>query len=97
MNAASDLSHQTLRVKVATYWVFSKPRIWMVFALEGLAGSLLAWSDSRAFPWFSVAAGVVTIALAAAGAEALTNVLDRSMDSVMPRTRSRPLPRGMMA
>lgn len=88
------LSPPILRTSVRTYWNFSKPRIWLIFVLEGLAGSALAWHASGVFPWFWVGVAMMAIALAAAGAEALTNVLDRSMDAVMLRTRMRPLPRG---
>jgi protoheme IX farnesyltransferase len=94
MTDVHGLLPQTLRVKVATYWTFSKPRIWIAFALEALVGSLLAWSASGAFPWVVVMVGIMAIVLAAAGAEALTNVLDRAMDAVMQRTRTRPLPSG---
>ena len=77
-----------------TYWNFSKPRVWLIFVLEGLAGSVLAWHTSGVFPWLWVGVAMMAIARAAAGAEALTNVLDRSLDAVMLRTRMRPLPRG---
>ncbi len=94
VHGVHGLSRKTLRARTIVYWNFTKPRIWAVFALEGLAGSMLAKSASEIFPWLPVVTAVLAIALAAAGAEALTNVLDRNMDAVMRRTHTRPLPRG---
>lgn len=96
MTVVDGLQPRGLRVNLATYWVLSKPRIWLVFALEGLAGSLLAWHAPDAFPWLAVFTVVTAIALGGAGAESLTNVLDRTIDAAMLRTRARPLPRGMI-
>ena len=80
--------------QVTEYWALSKPRIWMVFAVEGAVGSMLAWAPPMPFPWVRVSAVILVMAWGAAGAEALTNVLDLAMDRVMQRTHTRPLPSG---
>ncbi len=82
--------------KVTCYWTLSKPRIWTVFAVEAWVGSMLAWAPPVPFPWVRVLAVILAIAWAAAGAEALTNVQDLSMDRIMQRTHSRPLPTGLV-
>lgn len=78
----------------ATYLAFTKPRIWVVFALEAAAGAMLAWHGPTPLPSRGMFGAVAAVALAAAGAECLTNVIDRSIDARMERTSDRPLPSG---
>ncbi|MCL5447124.1 MAG: UbiA family prenyltransferase [Actinobacteria bacterium] len=80
------------RSKVSVYWQYTKPRIWMLFTVEGFAGAMLAWNHTGPFPLVRAIGVVAMVALGAIGAEAFTNVIDRDMDARMERTKSRPLP-----
>ena len=79
----------------ATYLAFTKPRIWVVFAVEAAAGAMLA-SPAPGLVSRGLVGAVGAVALAGAGAECLTNVIDRSIDARMQRTRNRPLPSGAL-
>ncbi|MHB8263512.1 MAG: UbiA family prenyltransferase [Acidimicrobiales bacterium] len=80
------------RSKVSLYWQYTKPRIWVLFTVEGLAGAMLAWNHTGAVPLIPTLGVVAMIALGAIGAEAFTNVIDKDMDARMERTKCRPLP-----
>ena len=77
-------------------WEVTKPRVVLMLTLEGIAGALLAagraWQEH--LPGLVVAALVVW--LASAGAEAVTNVVDRDIDAQMSRTRTRVLAAGRL-
>jgi protoheme IX farnesyltransferase len=74
------------------YWELGKPRI-VVLLLVTTACAMFA-AAGRDLPWGVLVATVVGGALSAAGANALNQVLDRDVDAVMDRTRSRPLVTG---
>ncbi|MCL4433937.1 MAG: heme o synthase [Actinobacteria bacterium] len=80
------------RSKASVYWQYTKPRIWMLFTVEGFAGAMLAWDHTGPFPLVRAIGVIAMVALGAIGAEAFTNVIDRDMDARMERTKSRPLP-----
>lgn len=77
-------------------WEVTKPRVVLMLTLEGVAGALLAagraWQEH--LPGLVVAAVIVW--LASAGAEAVTNVVDRDIDAQMSRTRTRVLAAGRL-
>jgi protoheme IX farnesyltransferase len=82
------------RIPVRTYLVFVKPHIDLTFILVALTGALLGWVRSGPFPLMPVLAVAGAVAFLSAGAECWTNILDRDMDALMPRTAKRPLPSG---
>ena len=78
----------------AAYLSLTKPRLLPLVLLSGLPGLLLAagrWPDSTL-----VVATLLGTALAAGAANALNCYLERESDSLMERTRRRPLPAGAL-
>jgi len=81
--------------KLGLYWRLTKPRIWGLLVFTGVAGMLVAYREIRATPSpYALILGAVAITLGSASANVLTNYHDRDIDSIMERTRSRPLPSG---
>lgn len=80
--------------QVCTYIRYTKPRVWILLVYTAIIGSIVAVSNFSAgsIPLIFLAASAIT--LGSAGSEALTNYIDRDMDSIMSRTRNRPLPSG---
>ena len=76
------------------YLQLTKPRIVALITFTALVGTLLAPSASS--KWNALLWGSLGIALAAACAATLNQVLDRRIDEQMARTRARPLPSGML-
>ncbi|MBI2867891.1 MAG: protoheme IX farnesyltransferase [Chloroflexi bacterium] len=75
---------------LADYLTLMKPRIIALLLVTALGGMLLA---AKGFPHLTVTASVlVGGALAAGGANAINHFMDRDIDGVMLRTRSRPVP-----
>ena len=98
MRMVSDIgSAANIRGRLRIYWQYTKPRIWLLFTVEALAGAVLGWNDAGSFPAIRAATIVLSVALAAIGAEALTNVIDKDIDAQMERTKSRPLPTGAIS
>ena len=80
------LLHSALRIALE----LSKIKISAAVALTAVAGGLL-WRGRFEWRLLGPAVGVL---LAAAGASALNQVLERRVDALMERTRGRPLPSG---
>lgn len=78
----------------ADYFELSKPRITLMVVLTTLVGYMLALRGPLVAPHlFATLAGT---ALVAAGASALNMLLERRIDALMLRTRTRPLPSGRL-
>ncbi len=92
MARETDSPVHTWKGKLVIYWQYTKPRIWLLFTLEGIVGAMLAWHHVGPFPSVRVLGVTIMVALGAMGAEAFTNVIDRDIDAKMERTKSRPLP-----
>ncbi len=79
------------RSRVASYFALTKPRIIELLLITAVPAMVLAaggWPDT----WLVVAT-LIGGSLSAGGANALNNYLDRDIDQIMRRTRSRPLAR----
>lgn len=77
------------------YWELIKPKIVLLLVFTGVAGMLVAYREAgRAPDAMQIMVGLTAIFLGSAGAEALTNYHDRDIDSIMKRTRNRPIPSG---
>ncbi len=80
--------------RIAVYFRYTKPRVWILLVYTAAIGSVVAVSAFDFQSLIFILLAVVATALGSAGSEALTNFIDRDMDSVMSRTRNRPLPSG---
>jgi protoheme IX farnesyltransferase len=84
----------TLRQTAAAYLALTKPRIISLLLITTIPAMILAkqgWPST----WLVVAT-VMGGTLAAGGANAINNYLDRDIDQLMHRTQGRPLPLGQM-
>lgn len=74
------------------YWNLTKPKVVFLIVFTALVGMLLA--ADGAVPLDILIFGLAGIGLAAASGAAINHVVDRHIDAVMERTKSRPLPTG---
>ncbi len=91
----ATLEAKALR-KARAVLAFVKPHIVVTFALMATTGSLVAAAGKPA-PILRVLAAATSVLLLSAGAECWTNILDRDIDAVMPRTARRPLVTGQVS
>lgn len=83
----------TLLIKPWTqYWDLTKPKVVYLIVFTAMVGMLMA-SDS-AVPLDIFVFGLGGIGLAAASGAAINHVVDHHIDTIMERTKSRPLPSG---
>lgn len=87
---------QTLsaRARLNEYYELTKPRVVMLIVFTAIVGMFLAvpgWP-----PWWSFLWGTVGIALQAASAAAVNQIIDRNIDARMARTCGRPLVTGTL-
>lgn len=76
-----------------TYLELTKPGITRLVTLTAGVGFFMG-SAAGAFDWWRLLHTLVGVALAASGANALNQWMERGPDALMRRTRSRPLPTG---
>jgi len=93
--AAPGTVEPTRRTSIGDYLSLTKPRIVLLLLVTTLIPMYLA-GDAPPSGWL-VLWVMLGGFLAAGGANALNQFLDRDIDHVMPRTRKRPLPGGRLA
>ena len=85
------LSYGPLR-RVRQFLALTKPRVVTLIVFTAVIGMFLATPGWP--PLDAVLFGTIGIALAAGAAAAINCLVERTIDAVMARTRTRPLPRG---
>lgn len=78
------------RLKV--YYTVTKPRVWYLLVYTAFGGFMAG--SGPVIDWVKAVHAVLAVTLAAAGSEAIANYLERDIDSIMERTRRRPIPAG---
>jgi len=76
------------------YLELTKPKVVSLITFTAMVGMFLATPGM--VPWEVLLLGSLGIALMAGSAAAINHLVDRQVDSLMARTRRRPLPRGGM-
>ena len=77
------------------YLALCKPSIVALIVFTAVVGMFM--STPGMVPWDALSFGTLGIGMAAASAAAVNHIVDRHIDSIMSRTRSRPLPRGNLS
>ena len=77
--------------RLKTFFIYTKPRIWFLLAFVAAISSLIAIRIYSLKVDELLIATIVSVSAGGAGAESLTNYIDRHMDAVMERTKNRPL------
>jgi heme o synthase len=73
------------------YYELCKPRVVALMLLTAIVGMLLATDD---IPWRILLLGTLGIGLSASAGGVLNQLIDRRIDSMMGRTKKRPIPSG---
>lgn len=87
-NDASTLAWQD-------YLELCKPKVVSLIVFTAIVGMFLA--TPAMVPWDILIFGTIGIAMAAASAAAINHVVDHKIDTVMARTKKRPLPEGKVS
>ena len=77
------------------YLVLCKPKVVSLIVFTAVVGMFLATPGM--VPWDVLLFGTVGIGLAASSAAAINHVVDHRIDSIMARTKQRPLPEGKVS
>lgn len=83
--------------KAAVYFQYTKPRVWSLLVFVACIGGIMAAKDFAETTVGLILLGTVATIFGSAGAESITNYIDRMIDSVMERTRNRPLASGRIS
>ena len=83
-----------VRASLTSYYNLCKPKVVAVMLLTAVVGMFLAVPGLP--PVDKVIFGLIGIGLAAGSAAAINHLLDEKIDSIMARTRYRPLPQGQL-
>jgi len=76
--------------RVKAYYEVTKPRVWYLLVFTALGGYIVA--AGRSIDPYLFMLTIVAVTLGSAGANTITCYIDRDIDTVMNRTRLRPIP-----
>ena len=93
--ATSKEKHLSLRTKLLQFYELTKPRVVALIIFTAVVGMFLAVEGLPPFDLFFW--GTLGIAMASAAGAAINQLFDAKADSVMKRTRLRPLPTGQLS
>ena len=77
------------------YLALCKPKVVSLIVFTAIVGMFLATPNM--VPWDVLLYGTLGIGLAASSAAAINHVIDHRIDSIMARTKQRPLPEGKVS
>ena len=80
--------------KAVVYVGFTKPKVWGLLVFVGVVSALIAIPAFNLRYLLLLTAVILALAAGSAGAESMTNYLDRDIDSRMLRTNRRPMVTG---
>lgn len=76
------------------YYELCKPRVVALMLLTSVVGMLLATDE---IPWRILLLGTIGIGLSAGAGGVINQLIDRQIDSIMGRTKNRPIPSGTVS
>ena len=90
------MERQSLKNKIADYYELTKPNVWWLLVFTAIGAMIRAGGISGEFSIqreiiFLV---ILSVTCGTAGAEAISNYIDRDIDAIMKRTKNRPIPSG---
>ena len=95
LTGTAQLTTSSLASTFRTYFVLTKPNVWWLLVFTGIGG-YFAGSQGSLDP-ITLAITAASLTAGCAGAEAVSNYIERDIDSIMARTRRRPIPSGRIS
>lgn len=87
------MNETTAKASIINYIELCKPRVVLLMILTAVVSMILA-SPMEVLPWHVIVFGSLGIGMAACAGAAVNHIIDRRIDSIMYRTKNRPLPSG---
>ena len=90
------MQSRSIRNKIADYYELTKPNVWWLLVFTAIGAMIRAGGVGEKF---SIELEIIILVIIAttcgtAGAEAISNYIDRDIDALMNRTKKRPIPTG---
>ena len=90
------MEKQSLKNKIADYYELTKPNVWWLLVFTAIGAMIRAGGISGEFSIQTeiIVLVILSVTCGTAGAEAISNYIDRDIDAIMKRTKNRPIPSG---
>ena len=90
------MERQSLKNKIADYYELTKPNVWWLLVFTAIGAMIRAGGISGEFSIQTeiIVLVMLSVTCCTAGAEAISNYIDRDIDAIMKRTKNRPIPSG---
>ena len=90
------MERQSLKNKIADYYELTKPNVWWLLVFTAIGAMIRAGGISGEFSIQTeiIVLVILSVTCGTAGAEAISNYIDRDIDAIMKRTKNRPIPSG---
>jgi protoheme IX farnesyltransferase len=94
---ASIVAPVSIATRARAYYELAKPNLSGLVVVTGILGFYLASSGLHSIDWWRFVHLSIGMALTASGACAVNMYVERDLDAIMRRTRSRPIPSGRVS
>lgn len=90
------MNKRSIRNKLSDYYELTKPNVWWLLVFTAIGAMISAGGTGDKFFVKSeiIFLVILSVTFGTAGAEAISNYIDRDIDAIMKRTRNRPIPSG---
>ena len=95
----NDMNAKSVKSVISDYYELTKPNVWwlLVFTAIGAmirAGGNYSNTNELFIPSEIIILVILSVTFGTAGAEAISNYIDKDVDALMQRTKNRPIPSG---
>ncbi len=86
----------SIKNKITDYYELTKPNVWWLLVFTAIGAMIRAGGISGEFSIQReiILLVILSVTCGTAGAEAISNYIDRDIDAIMKRTKNRPIPSG---
>ncbi len=95
----NNMNTKSIKSVISDYYELTKPNVWWLLVFTAIGAMIRAggnYSNTNEFfiPSEIIILVILSVTFGTAGAEAISNYIDKDVDALMQRTKNRPIPSG---
>ena len=95
----NDMNAKSVKSVISDYYELTKPNVWWLLVFTAIGAMIRAGGNYSNTNEFFIQSEIIILVILSvtcgtAGAEAISNYIDKDVDALMQRTKNRPIPSG---